>query len=674
MDTIQVNQTKYSGLPLSALIHLIKTSAPVNQFLRREVWKELFYRYFTEGRTFNLYDLLKRNPQMFANTIGWELKRENVEVPVEHAEAFMQNLLEFIDYIDKHVLQSGVQFEWQLHELNGMKEMIERVRDAKVQDMTLRQKINLFIDKINQTRKDSLLLIEEAKQQQTKQESSVDNELIVVKDNTEIVVTKEKHELMKQELKRLSIPVSKMTKKQWTEAINNFEIYYEEDKKKLIKQGLRKYDFYDHRNVALLAFKLNLEFKIPNVSMSNLLFYSFNYYKQPTELFGSDENLYYVIKELYFSAVGATKEGWHEFSTSFLKKLNGDFSKQKLLKRTIQLMEEVYPIVKQYYGSTLSNTLQDKVMDIMEKGKVVKGIQYEKETGNWVVEEVDSKQTEVSVFEQIYKVLDYIRGYNKGHRVVQYDIETFSKSEIEISENVPYQYHQMIRDFCLFPSSLVFDAGVYNLIDKPYVNALLPDFFSRSRGRGEYLLYLLKHKYNSEKITDEELIFLYKTDEGQDVFKKITNRISAMQGWLKCASDFIGRFFDRTLNLFDFSKEEDRRLFFRLPFRIEDFFRGHGYTKKEYVEWIANKLREEAPHEYNLIAEYFSNINETYEDYKSYDAFEYLSDFERLVLEREGVQTGETIKHQGYKERDIYYSSEEAQNKFLVEYFQKYYE
>lgn len=680
MVTIKQNRTKYAGLPLKSLVFMAKTSAPVDRLLKREVWKELFIRYFTEGRTFNLYEVLDKEPVMFANTIGWELNQEESQIPVEHSEDFISNLLNFIEFLDKQVLTSNnIQFEWQLHELQGLKSMLERVRDAKISDMNLRQKINLFIDKINQTRKETLILIE----QKEKEKQEELNTLPAVQQQQELKVLEQKKELMQQELQHLTIPVSKMNKSQWLEAVNQIDMFYQKEQEKLIKQGLKKYPtFYEAPQLALRAFRLNLTLKLPDISMTGLLFRGLKYNSEINKVFGSEMNLYEELSQWYFTCKGSTKEGWGTFSSQILSHLSADEAKEMRIEIQLEKMRAFYPTLLEYTGKNLSQVISTTFVSKLprERERNYVNISYSKETGNWIVDENLVAEKGISIFEHFYLLYSDVQGYDINHTyttsLFRYSIESHPNANIEIRKELSRSEQKMIKDFCNFPSSLVIDKEVYNHLDSPLIKHIIPGGWSGDKGK--HFSRFMRHKYNDNAISNDELKFLHKTPEGQEIFKRFTNMGMVMEGWLKEPIDFIAKFFERILNLFDFQKEEDRQTFFQMPFRATDFYEDYKSLKPEQADSIARKLMTESPHEYALISDYFSGINETYEEYKVHSQFEYLSDFERLILEREGIQTGEEFSHTGYKEKnnygkEIYYTSKQAEHKFVIEFMKNLY-
>lgn len=679
MINIQKNRTKYTGLPLSSLIFMVKTKAPVDKILQREVWKELFFRYFSEGRTFNLYKLLEKQPEMFANTIAWELSADKVEMPIAHSEYFMRNLLTFIDYVDKRVLKSGnMEFEWQLHEMQGLKAMLERVRDAKITDYSLRQKINLFIDKINLKRKESLIAIENKEKIDTN-DSAVSHEIVAT----------HKKELMQQELKHLSIPVSKMNREKWEEAIWDIDLYYPKDQEKLLKQGLKKYpSFHEAKSVSLRAFQLNLRLKIPNVSMIGLLLNGIGYGKEVRSVFGSPIELYNSIKEWYLSCHGTTDEGWQELSVRILNELSGDSTCNNLLTE-IQLnsMREFYPYVKQFTGKKLSEVLSWDISHLNTTRVKRFNVNLEYSTANegWVAKESFEKSEASSIFERFYQIFDDVRGksFRNGkysHQLFRYDVNYSRKKDLklEILEIVSKKDCEMIQSYCDFPVSLIIDYDTVPLLNKPSVISMIPTGFGDSLGGNRsYFLDFFKHKHMFRAISVQELKFLYKTEEGRKLFHSFSKFPMNGSGAFRERIDFLAEYFNEILELFNFQDDLDRNYFFSLDFKPEDFFLKYKSLTLEQAELVTNKLKEEAPHEYALVSEYFYGINETYEEFKSYAEFDYLSSFERLILEKEGVNTGEQFKHEGYKESyygsDIYYSSEQAIQKFVIEFMKNHY-
>ncbi|RRJ54911.1 hypothetical protein EHV15_35660 [Paenibacillus oralis] len=688
MDTaVKQNFSKYSGLPLASVIFLATTSAPIDQGRKRVVWLELLYRYFRQGRTFNLYKHLHGEPVVFGNTIGWELEREDVEIPVEHAEDFIKNLMAFIKYVDERVLNSeGLRFEWQLHELAGIKSMIERVRDAKIKDMNTRQKVNLFIDKINDARKNTLILIEAAKAEAEKATKSEGKAT-----ETQIVVSEEKTSLMKQELKHLDIPMSRITKKQWVDMMNEFNIYYPEDQKKLVRLGIKKYTSEILERKPWEAFFENMELKDSSLNMYAVLIRCLRYDPAKTILnrFDTIEQFLAYIKSWYHSCENTDNKTFEELRLRITEKItsfgNGllepppriteakEYARSIVIQAALRLLEDSYWIVEKYANGPLSKMLLDTQTIQVPSGNYKErksvSLQYQKD-GSLIQLNPVFVNKEVSMYthyHSIYEQLGSLAGNSEPN---------YPGGEFFIINEIPLEYHDKIRNFFKLALTLKLDTNLYKVVSQkgPASEQFRPSRFSFEKSSD--IEWLLRYKFLRKAITPEEIRWLYTTDEGYAFFKVISD-VSRSHGAFHNQAEYLAYYLEDVLPMFDFSKEEDRRHFFRLDFSSADIYQ-YKRIDPELAEKIVLKLQKESPHEVALVYEFFDGISNEYSFFEVNPEYENLSAMEKLLLMNHGIEIGQTRTETGYREKmtggvEVSFTTEQARTKFIFEYYKNFY-
>jgi hypothetical protein len=669
---LKINATKYSGLPLRSLEFLVKTNAPIHQMKKREVWKELYYRYFTQGRHFNLYRILSGEPIPFANTIGWELSEEEVEIPTEHAEDFIKNLLEFMEFLNRRVLESNLEFEWQLHELAGLKSMIERVRDAKIKDLNTRQKINLFIDKMNAARDKALRQIKIAKEvaNSAEQEMAQDQQ---------IVVSEERLALMKQRLVHLNIPISKITKKQWLDMINNLHIYYPEDQKRLVRHGIKKYPDIISTKHPCLTFIENRVIRNPEINMLYVLFKSLDetnldyWFRQLPSVKGFLD----YIRDWFFEAENATEENFQLIRQELLCRLGGipyrklDYRVDPIYYEAKHMYDREYLlpeldrhfwIVEQHENGKLSDMFQPAPngtsAHFENESYRILGIRYTP-SGNLHITEKKNEKEPLSILDLYYSVL------KKMDRLLARNDEAYLRlaEPFSVSKTVPDDYHSKVRRFFQLPVTLVIDPDCAYKPDRPKTSSTSIEA-------------VFTYKFLRKAVSISELQWLYNSDEGYAFFKNHTNNFKS-SGMYHSHLDFLAEFLGEALMLFDFRDQDQLRRFFRLDFNSDHFFGPVSKIKHDVAKCIVQKLQEEVPHELHLVYEFFDGIEEEYKDFELYPEFEGLSPLELLLLHKHGVEVGAEKQYKGYKETwgstTIHYTPEEARTRFIIDYFKNYY-
>lgn len=679
-ESLKINATKYSGLPLQSLKFLVKTSAPVDKLRKREVWKEIYYRYFTQGREFNLYSLLRGEPVAFSNTIGWELDTEEVEIPIHHAEDFIKNLIDFIQYVEQKILSSdNLQFHWQLHELAGMQSMIERVRDAKIKDMNTRQKINLFIDKINEARRKALLKIEKA-------ESVVlttPNDTYNLGEKSHLSIPEEKTALSKQQLVHLKVAISKANKGQWMEMIKNLRIYYPEDQQKIIRHGVKKYPHDIIEYHPWQAFIENRDIRNPELNMNRALFGGIEKsgltdWLQHLKLATVVDFLRYV-KDWFFEAEKATEDFFVKLELELLREIsehssptvNGEenpaFYESKKLYNDYLLneLEKHYWIVERYENGNMSEMLDyapgyyEVLSEYMANPVRVANLKYSR-YGLLQFEMVnDFTKGRLTIIDLYYDLL------KKFNRNLAWNEESFLRTgnKFSIAKNVPTKYYSKIKRFFQLPLTLEFDAGCALNEDRPVTNQ-------------SSIESVIIYKFIRGVIKTSELRWLYTSEEGYAFFKANT-KVFRSSGMFHSHEDYVAEFISEVIPLFNFRDPDQLRRFFQLEFSTKNIYGPYPKIDKEVAEQIVRKLQDEVPHELQIVSEFFDGIDEEYTEFEVYHQFDGLSPIELLILQQQGIEIGKEQHYKGYKENlfntTVHFTPDEARTRFIIDYYKNYY-
>ncbi|QUH21873.1 hypothetical protein [Alkaliphilus sp. B6464] len=683
MSELKRNFTKYSGLPLNALEFLAIANMPVNPNNHKEVWSELYYRYFNLERQFNLYTiLLKLNNKRakmiyFAKALEMELINEKTNIPVHHTEDFMKNVLDFIKYVDDIVMQrDNLQFEWQLHALSGLKDLIEKVREAKIRDNNLRQEINLFIDKVNNARKETLLLLEQRKV------SELENDEENIQKN-ELILTEEQTALMKQELRHLDITLSKLRKGELLSVIYNLKMYYPADRKKILRQGIKRCTFETLNHWPWECFVENLEYKNPNVNMMHILNKAINNTTSGVISIMTPKNI-----DINLLIPNGTKQQLAEYLINWFKSIDGvsdmELKQFKLMvyeglvpekykQSYIELMEENYWIIEKYRGANVSELLKETIeFTEVDLDNRYLAVTYDKEKDGWIVSSSSNRKNEgeltiLEYFTVLFNKLNNTIFYYNGHWLERH----------EFTIHVDKKHTSLIKEYINFHLSLKLDKG---LLENSRTIEKSRWIYSDSITH-QAIYKLILHKFCQDHITIDEIDFLYK--EGYDFFKNITNT-TGHSGSFHNHKEYLDKYLDEAINLFDFSKEEELRMFFNLSFRGDDFYGSYNdgrkanlFLNKSHGKKIVRKLQAECPHEFALISDYFSGIEEEYNEFVYKEEYEGLSPTEKLLLFKHGIDIGEKRTIKRYKDKrygtDIYYTIDEIRNKYIIDYFKEIY-
>jgi hypothetical protein len=679
-STIKINPTKYSGLPLDSLIFLVKTKAPVDERRKREVWRELYHRYFLDGREFNLYSILKGEPLAFGNTVAWELNAKEVQIPVNHAEDFIRDLLDFIEFINRHVLSSpNIQFDWQLHEMAGIKSMIERVRDAKINDLNTRQKINLFIDNMNSARREALLQIEAAKN--TSQAPAVEG---MVNADHQITISEERTALMKQELKRLEIPISKVTKRQWEDMMDMIRIYYPEDQKKIIRHGIKKYPYDTSKKQPWHVFIENVEMKRQEINMIYVLYEGIRVHGllAGLQILCMDSLAQFMgyLKAWFLGASNGSEEAYVAFRKDllhFVSKRSGYImsaepasaytdAKKLYSEYVLDELDKHFWIVEKYENGPLSELLHTPGVfpgssARFEEDRRVK-FKYAP-SGEAIITKPAIEDRTMSVLDLYYLVYDILTERAAG---LAENEESYIRTgdKFRISPLAPLEYHAKIRRFCQLPLSLKIDPGCVSRHGGISTNR---DSIER----------ILIYRFIRKAITTSEIKWLYTSQEGYSFFRSNTT-VSRSQGMFHSHEDYVAEFFEEVLPFFSFQEADQLKRFFALGFTSKMMFGPYPKLSKDVAFRIVRKLQDEIPHELMLVSEFFDGIDHEYTEFELKAEFEDLSPMELFLLSQQGIEVGKEIQYKGFKETlgngsVIHFTPEEARTRFIIDYYKNYY-
>lgn len=666
---IEKKRSKYAGFDLTKLIILATSGGPASNIEKNEVWKELFYRYFNEGREFNLYEILKGNHRYFAITIAWELKHSNIEIPTLHIVHFVENLLAFIKFIDEQLLvNKNLTFEWQIHELEGIKNMLEKIKEAKVQDNNLKQKINLFIDKMNKQRKESLLLLEEQKEELEK--------------NNQIALYESKTQLLKQELKHLDIALSKVKKADFILMLINLNLYYDEDKYKIIVHGLKKYSYETRKEHPWRSFVYNLKAKVQEIDMFSLLLHALK-----TNVYFSSYNKFDI--NLLFN--GCDSKGLIHFLKNWITSIDGydektEYQFLKMLYESLKTNEldsehyNQYLIERLRKNSSYLNQFKNKNLTYMfsnfieaeenEDKYVGLKIVYNKSLQSWEFQKPKRKIIEVTYIEKYYKLFEKITDVQDG--IIEYSGDILSNnSDFKIKvENVTSEIYNLCKNFIDFIPSIQIDDKFYSYFNNAVIRRIYNnDSFSRQNTMNEFI----RHKFNRKAISMEEIRNLYTIPEIYKFFHKVTDT-NFSSGHYQNRDSYLFEYLAEAITMFDFTNSNERSHFFNLPI---DFLKLHKSKYEMTIHLITNKLKDELPHEYFIVEEFYNGELKTYTDFILDEGYEYGSALDKLMYQLENRKIGENVTRTGFKDylygREVFLEGNDAKNIYILKYFQRAY-
>lgn len=639
--SIKKSLNKYEGIELNSLLFMADMPLNIPQNNMNEIWQEIFNRYFA-NRNFNVYNKIKSlNKEVkylyFSIAMQYELKNEFTSIPVEHVTDFISLILEFIEFVDKKVLANkDLTVEWTLHEFYGMKDMLDKVKKANIADTQLRQKINLFIDKINKAREETLKTV-------TEEESN------------KSLMTVSKKELMQQTLQHLSIPVSKLNKGQLYDSLKNIEIYYLEDKIKLIKRCAKYYPDDLILDFPHLAFDYYVENPNPNIDMNKILL-RMDYANNFNHSYKKDKE---SVLEWIKTVPNCTEILYKRYEFLFYSKLTGDSPSKKVLN---EILEDLHPLIKSYSGKTLSeilkaDSIKNEILNFIRCGEP-----------NSIVPELkwNGQNFEFAKDNYPYKEYSLIEFPNELRKLVDNHLFLYSgwiTQDNSIRYYIPMN-KEVVETFVKFYERII--------IDKEGLEICLKD-----KAKYKQILSIIiqtKSCQNAWTINELELMF-------KDYYLCITKElgINSYSGWFRHRGEHLAKYFNEILSFYDFSTEEDTENFFKMKWNIEAFI------KKDY-QWPFNEndiftiysiLKTFKPYEVKLIEDYMDIDEELFEEVKTFEEFENIDAYSRLVLESNGINTMESNQISGVKIKagynDIIVPLDLAKKYFVLKYFEQKY-
>lgn len=679
MESKQIRKevTRYSGMSLNAVVYLAKLTNHVDKAKQKEVWKELFYRYFDLGRQFNLYRVLKGEHIYFGFSIEYELVKEKVDIPASHAEDFINNLIDFMKYIEDVVSKSKgeLEFSSKIHELAGLKSLMEKVREAKIKDNNVKQQINLFIDKINVHREEALKKEEEIKA------SDPERQIILKSDK--------KHQLMTQQLKRLNITLSKVNKKDFEEMIYCLRDYYPEDQTRIILHGLKKYPYEVVRNIPWRAFIENYKKPVSDIDMLRQLFRSMDNFIDmfKIDMFLPNATLSDFIDWLsdwYLSCEGATDEGLRGVKVRLYRCFsNRNINKTLYKDHLIARIKQITPYLNKHKNITLKEFLELETTRSVPSGRAKEidyspELKYDLENKTWKVKESKTK-VKVTLLEMYMYLFADIVDYHTGllHSNNQSFLFTDYKTRLPLSE----EEIELVKNFIVYGSTIRIDNEFVDYLKSQEDKESGFVFYSHSSIGVHYsdtnaLDLFFRLRYHGDQFSSEELKLMFHNKETYEYIYKNVRRSHSF------SSDHLLNFifksnFRRILSHFDFSKSEELKHFFNLPFNITWLCAKSEGVINDKPDILFKKLKKENPHEVSLMMEFFENQEEvTYNDFVIYDGYKSLTDFEKLLLLNHGVKIGEEregfgVKFKSDHGKEEILSGKEVQLRMLFDYFKE---
>jgi hypothetical protein len=550
--------------------------------------------------------------------------------------------------------------------------MLEKVRDVKIKDYNTRQRVNLFIDKINKARDNALRAIE--------------------KEQTALVAVDEGHAaLMQQRLQHLNMPLSKVTLKGWLNMIDQMEIYYPEDQKKIIQFGIKKgHNWYWESVVSRHVFRVfqeNLEMKSLEVSMTGLLqkgFRNGGVAKAASCLVpgGGPLDILEYIRQFYLAADGSTPERAEEYIRDLLHENfhHSNYPYEFAVIRRDYLLSKlpaIQQILSRYSGENarLSLLLRDTV-DVEQKGRygtvAPDEIKYDLATERWKIEPASREVVKRSIldhFQSLFFDFNHVLFTSYGYKIkgahgdtielIDYEESSFSQRDKRKSLDCS-KYLPIFKKMCDFLPNIKIDRETLNHVNSPVSKHVSVSIFENPS-----LFTFFRYKFSREALGKEEIGLIFKNPEFYSMFASHTSS-SQSDGSFHRHEEYVEEYLETATEMFDFASEDD----------MMQYFGRLLYGKHRMVtpiEQITRKLSQERPHEFALLIEYFTVQEQTFEGVEIFDRFEGRSQLEMFLLSREGVAVGQKTSQSGVRIDGNILEAEEARNVFIIEYYKNLY-
>lgn len=564
---------KYEGLDIKSLLFLANTELSVSYNEQLAVWNEIFNQYFNNGKTFNLYAEMnkvenKNKYLFFSIVMEYELKDSLTTIPLEHVKDFIILIVQFIDFIDKTVMNNpDVRVEWTIHEFYGIKDMLDKVQHANIVDVTLRQKINIFIDKINAAR-------------QEEQAKSKGRDLPIA--------SKMQADLMAEQLKHLSIPASKINKQDLINILQSIEKYYPEDRKKLCTRMAKHFNYDFRHHFPAIAFLYYLKNPDSNVDM-NALTHKITNINLPEHLKFMDVQ--------YFQNWFSTLPGYtQEFFDTWI--IN-NFERYYKNPHCNVAMEKVYnsiaPTIAENNGKTLSEILKAPPVSVYLYNDIKWG-------------DPDTNKYEILWNDTSFKIINHSSNFqfpiitiphlfNGKFDFIISASRTIGESRYVVAEGYDTE---LALKFANFYSSIIIDDEGIEMAKK---------FMEKESSFNNLLLsslcQMIQQKAIESTFTSNEIKLLFKTHYF-DFFDKLNHFLHG-SGQFSKHNDYILKYFSEILNLYDFSNPEDLKLFFQIKLELERLLNGSEYKE---INELYSKLKKYFPNEIYILDSFFDSTSQ----------------------------------------------------------------
>lgn len=603
MNSLQLkfDYTKYTPEVLMKLFNMFQRESSYEN--RRDVLMSIIYKYIETKKTFNIYSFLEKNISSFWNkkelievlskAINMEFS-SNLELPKEYRKDFFLVLISFLDNVDRLVKESeDVEVSWELYNIPKLMDYLSSAHTLKIDDITLRAKINNLVEKIKTSFKDM------------KMKTSSNKELVKV---TNLISVDKLGNF-----KHMKLQKSGLTQGKLEEAMKNFDLLDDKDKIYLLDFMIKKNWTYATKHSKSVVFFDFLMFKLKEINLDKQYMYCSIFkpfrlflhsvsHELPKwiEYFGVQDlkSLFQRVKDLYFSFEGATENGWNGYIRDIVIRGVGSYknidAENEFVKeyRTILLsecVEEIIEIINQK-GITFGELLEqkeynepivcEKSPDILETGDLKEYIKLGK-----------VKCTTLVRFWNIFdKYKDVLFSYSGTYLVSKHE------DEIHFQDEVGNVQQNLIREFIQFLPSIYFDGfSLQKEIEKRGIDY---NRYSVTGGDFEgvirYIRFYFCYNYNdNDKYLSLDFIksFCY-SEEVSEIFRRFAP-IGSYTGAFNSETEYDSYFYKRLEDSLDFAKKEDMVVFFRLK-------TGVRYNKKLYESFL-NKLQEENKDCYDLI-------------------------------------------------------------------------
>ena len=603
MNSLQFkfDYTKYKPEVLMKLFNTFRTGSTYEN--RFAVLMTLIFKYIETKKSFNIYSFFMKNKESFWNkkelieVLSKAMNAEfssNLELPKEYREDFFLVLIMFLDNVDRLVRESDdVEVSWELYNIPKLMEYLSSAHTLKIDDITLRAKINNLVENIKTSFK------------KVEMKTNPNKEIVPIVN----LVSVDKLE----SFKHMKLQKSGLTQGKLEEAMKNFDLLNDKDKIYLLDFMIKKnwtYAIKHSKPVVFFDF-LMIQLKEINPEKQYIYYSVFKPFRLLLHSVTHDltnwfeyfevqdlKSLFQRVKEFYFSFEGATEIGWNGFIRDIVIRGVGSY-------KNIDAENE---FVKEYRTILLSECVEEITETINQKGITFGELLEQKEYNEPIVCEKSPDILESGGLKEYIKsgkvkcttLVRYWNIYDKYRDVLFEYTGTYITSQhaddIHFQDEVCNVQQNLIREFIQFLPSIYFDGfSLQKEIEKRGIDY---NRFSVTGGDFEgvirYIRFYFCYNYNdNEKYLSLDFIksFCY-SEEVSEIFRRFAP-IGSYTGAFNSETEYDSYFYKRLENSLDFAKKEDMIVFFRLK-------TGVRYNKKLYESFL-NKLQEENKDCYDLI-------------------------------------------------------------------------